>query len=158
MRRISTSLVLSASLSLFACGGDGGPDDFPGADAGVSVGCEGVTAQVTADQLFTAVIDARCRSCHNSTAAEASSGGLHLGSPDELRAAAGKVSKYAQTLKVVDPGHSENSTLYLKVLGGSPQYAGPQGESVGGQMPQGGSGLTAAQQEQVRAWICGGAQ
>jgi hypothetical protein len=62
------------------------------------------------------------------------------------------------TLKVVDPGKLANSSLWLKVLGGSPAKKGPKGESVGGPMPEGKQELNATQLKLIKDWICSGAK
>lgn len=153
MPRIRSAWVVSASLALFACGGGNNGGE---ADAGSELACDDGAAAVTADQLFAAVVEPKCKSCHNSGLGQGSNGGLHLGSVDELKAAVGKASSYG-TVKVVEADHPENSSLYLKVLGGSPKYKGPEGQLVGGQMPQGGNALSAEEKNQVRDWICSGA-
>ena len=75
--------------------------------------------------------------------------------------AVGRLSYYAgrtSTLKVIDPGNPRNSSMFLKVMGGSPKYRGPGGESVGSQMPQNLPPLSDENKLLIKNWICGGAQ
>lgn len=69
----------------------------------------------------------------------------------------GKKSLYAgtTTLKVVDPNHLENSSMWLKVLG---RAKAPGGPNVGSRMPNGGSALSAAKLQELKDWICSGAK
>ncbi|MFO0599156.1 MAG: hypothetical protein U0228_27860 [Myxococcaceae bacterium] len=71
-------------------------------------------------------------------------------------------SAYAGTpgsLKIVDPGHLENSSLWLKVLGGAQRgRTGPKNENVQGAMPNDGTALTPNEKQTLKAWICSGAQ
>ena len=87
---------------------------------------------------------------------------LFLENLDDLKATAGKASGYSQTLKVVDAAHSENSTMYLMVLGGRDAkptpIKGPEGQALGPQMPQGGTPLTEQQRADLKGWICAGAK
>ena len=65
----------------------------------------------------------------------------------------------AGTLKVVDPKSLANSSLWLKVLGGSTSgRTGPRGENVYGKMPNDGALLSADQKKTLKDWICGGAK
>jgi len=71
----------------------------------------------------------------------------------------GMPSTYGGTLKVVAPGDLLDSTMWLKVLGGSPKYSGPAPDCklVGAAMPFDGTVLDAGQIAQIKGWICGGA-
>jgi hypothetical protein len=75
----------------------------------------------------------------------------------------GQKSQYAVpfdggTLKVVDSTHLANSTLWLKVSAVSVVgRRGPNMELTGAAMPQTGDKLTAEELQQVKDWICTGA-
>lgn len=120
--------------------------------------CEANLQAVAAPAVFDQVIVPDCRTCHRS-------GGVALqdfSTVEKLSAnAVGQPSAYAGSggaLKMVDPGNLANSTFWLKLLGGSPKWRGPGGESVGGPMPQGALLLGEAKLQVVKNWICTGAQ
>lgn len=156
MRHIIQGAVILASAALFGCGNGGNNGNNGTPDAGPHACAEGHPT-VTAEQLFTDVIQPECVSCHNAAAAPATNGGLALDDVAALKAAIGKASAYSSTgeLKVVDANNPANSTMHLKVQGGTTlgKHRGPRNESVGGPMPQGGE-LTAEKKEQVKNWIC----
>jgi hypothetical protein len=65
----------------------------------------------------------------------------------------------AGTLKIVDPMHLDNSTLWLKLS--SPHatgWPGPHGESTNARMPNDGTNLADGVLQKVKDWICTGAQ
>lgn len=113
---------------------------------------EGV-ASVTSETIFNEIAQPRCMTCHYVGADFATGGGLRLDTVEQVEAAFSKVSHY-EDLPIVAAGHPERSVLFLKVVGGSPKYKGPNGESVGGQMPQSGSRLPADDIAKLKAWIC----
>ncbi|WP_394825434.1 hypothetical protein [Pendulispora albinea] len=114
-------------------------------------------AMMTFADLHAQVIGPACTGCHH--------GGAGGTAPDMSTAEKGLASTrgvasigYAKTLKIVDPGAPHTSTMMLKVLGGDLKgFAGPNGETVGGGMPQVGT-LSTAQKTAIRDWICSGAQ
>lgn len=126
-------------------------DPSPTADA---LECSG-ESPTTYEELRTQVIASSCSSCHH---------GKGNGVAPDMTSAANLrdiVSpRYAGdggTLKIVDPGAPRNSTMVLKVLGGSAKgFAGPNGEHVGGAMPLIGS-LSTEQKDAIRHWVCAGA-
>lgn len=148
-------LTLIGFLGL-GCGAEEGPNE-PGPEL-PAVDCEGVGAELSTVQLFDQVVQPRCTSCHQAGGTGVLTGKLSLTSPQELQATVGAASLYAGQggLKIVDPAKPENSSLLLKVLGGSPAYVGPGDENVGAKMPSTGL-LPEAEREQFRRWICGGA-
>ncbi|MBX5480290.1 MAG: hypothetical protein IRZ16_00355 [Myxococcaceae bacterium] len=166
MRRILLSGLMCGALALAACGGgdNGGPDG--GTNENNPNACGDDVQSVTAQELFDSVINGTgaCTSCHYAGAGTATNGDLVMDSVEALKATTGATTAYAitgSTLKVVDPNHSENSTMFLKVAGGStvtPPVKGPKGESVGAQMPQGLPPLSAEDLKMVKDWICSGAK
>ena len=71
-------------------------------------------------------------------------------------ASVGKDSAYGDGLRVVDEaGRLANSTMWLKLIGGSPKYKGPACTSVGGIMPFGATQpIPDAALGEVKGWIC----
>jgi hypothetical protein len=140
-------VLLIASLAFIACG--------PPMPTDPDLSCTGAgTATLTEVH---AVFTAKCVSCHiagytyGDYTTEAKSGEV-----------VNKKSLYAGmpgTLKVVEPGKLENSSLWLKILGGATKArTGPKGENVFGAMPNDGTTLDAAQQKTIKDWICSGAK
>ncbi len=153
MRFFSSTFIVLSSLSLAACGpgeGNGEPD------AGTNpADCGDSHATITAQQLYTEVVQPRCQSCHYQGALDTS---LVLDSAAALKSTVGADSTYGGGLKVSEANRSENSTMYLKVLGGTPAgVRGPNGQAVGQRMPVTGA-LTLAERQQIQDWICTGAQ
>lgn len=145
------------ALGAVACG----QGTTGGTDAGTNTeyDCTGAT-KVTTAQIQADIAQPRCVSCHNGTN-EASYPGDYSDAA-KLQTSVGKASpQYSSpagsTLKVVDPNHPENSTFYLKVLGGGAAHKGPKGEPVGGMMPQGSNPLEAQDLAKIKNWICTGA-
>lgn len=163
MRQIILSaLVASGLLATVGCG-NGIPT--PGTDAGTDAGTDGGVAhtcgtdvtEVSAEALYTQVIDTQCKSCHFTGAPETTGGNLVLDSVEALKATAGTALGKYGTVEVTDPDHPENSTMYLKVLGGEQAgVKGPNGQSVGQRMPLG-QQLPEAQVALIKNWICSGA-
>ena len=156
MKRIC--FLAALSVLTMACGSE--PTDTP--DAGTSVDalltCESTLAQVTTATIQTDVFQANCvTACHDSRGGASP----NLSDATLTQAAVGKTSGYAGsrgTLKMVDTTNLANSALWLKILGGTPGgRRGPNGESVGGRMPPTGAGLSEADKNKVKAWICSGA-
>lgn len=146
-----------ATLALIAACGGG--DNKPTPDAGPSeFDCAGATA-VTTTKLQADILQPRCVSCHNGSDPVAYPGDYSTAA--KAQEVVGKVSPYAttqgSTLKVVDPNNLQNSSLYLKVLGGGAAHKGPKGEGVGGAMPQGSNPLSATELGEIKNWICTGA-
>jgi hypothetical protein len=172
MRTLAFSAVMA--LALVGCGGPGGNDGGSGGGAGGSTGacvdtmsndykCDGATSVKTGD-LWTNVINPKCVStCHTATGS-ASSYGNYSTAAQFQTVNVGVRSLYAgakQTLKKVDPNNLQNSSVWLKVIGGStaiPNKKGPQCEVVGNQMPDGLPALSQSELDQIKNWICTGAQ
>ncbi len=151
MRRLSSALIVISSLSLSACG----PAEGDGSGNSDSYACGTSHTSVTAEQLYQDIVQNRCKSCHN----PGSGNPLALDSVEALRAAVGADSTYGGGMKVASANRSENSTMYLKVLGGTPDgVRGPNGETVGNRMPGSGPALTEQERQKVQDWICTGAQ
>lgn len=114
---------------------------------------------LTFAELHPQVIASACASCHNGVLVDSAP---DMSTPSiALTAIRGVVSpRYAGpdgALQIVDPGAPQNSTMMLKVLGGAVKgITGPNGEDVGGAMPQIGS-LSKSQKDAIRNWICAGA-
>ncbi len=156
---IRSSMITAAAalLLLSACGeGENGNEDG-GSDHALACGED--HAQVTAEQVYTEVFGnesgANCVSCHNPGVTD--NRFRPEPSADGLRAAVGQDSDYAGDVKVIDPNRAENSTLILKINGGSPRHRGPKGEAVGPVMPPG-IMLPEAQLKLFQDWICTGAK
>jgi uncharacterized membrane protein len=152
-------LGIGAAATLFSCGA---PE--PTADAGSDAGstdpdltCAASPAAATLATNVQAVFDAKCKTCH---VANYYYGGYSTAA--ETATIVSKKSLYAgasATLLVVDPRSLANSALWLKVLGGaSASRSGPKGENVVGKMPNDTTTLTAAEQQLLKDWICGGAK
>ncbi len=150
-------LLFVVGIGCFFCSCDKQGDESPKADAGDS--------ELTCDPLGNAtlathvqpIFDVKCKTCHE--------GGTDYGDFTKAERSAvvvNKVSVYAgaaKTLKVVDPGSLENSSLWLKISGGaSAGRTGPKGENVFGKMPNDSTILTAAEKKIIKDWICSGAQ
>ncbi|MGA9524925.1 MAG: c-type cytochrome [Myxococcaceae bacterium] len=141
-----------ASLPLAACG----PDVGNGSGNAEANACGTSHASVTADQLYKDIVQDRCQSCHNPNAQGTT---LMMDSVEALKAVVGADSAYGNGLKIIEANRSENSTMYLKVLGGTPAgIHGPDGESVGARMPASGPVLTEEERKKVQDWICTGAK
>ena len=142
-------LVLVAAF-LAGCGGDGstlGADGTP-LNGSPDNGGNGNGEAVTLAQLSTDIFTPRCATtgCHSGAGA---SGSMSLAA-DRIEVEAIDVSSVQQPdLKRIDPGDPEGSYLLRKVRGDA-------GISFS-QMPPSGGTLTAAQIEQIRAWIEDGA-
>ena len=154
MKRLT--LMLFVAVAAVRCGPPGGD----GADAGVSADYDCTDApKVTTAQLQTELLETRCKTCHNVDNDPAIPGNMSTAA--KAQELVGKVASYAttagSTLKVVDPNNPQNSSLYLKVLGGGTKYKGPKNEAVGAQMPQGQTPLSAADMTKIKNWICTGA-
>jgi hypothetical protein len=145
-RAILCSLALAASLSLAACGDGGtGPDD-----GGVDGGGNGNTRVIVADPSFSGVIQEifNRRGC--------TSGSCHGSSQQaELDLRAGNayanlvnVQATQATVARVIPGDATNSYLIVKVEGR---------QTVGLQMPVGGSALDNIDLTNLKNWINQGA-
>lgn len=151
MMRVALCLL---GLVAAGCGNPG-----PGNDAGTSADYDCTDAvSVTTATLQTEIFETRCKTCHNTdTAAQPG----NMSTVALTQALVGKASAYAvttgSTLKWIDPSNPQNSTMYLKVLGGGNKYKGPKGEVAGGLMPQGQTPLSAAEKKKIRDWICTGA-
>ncbi len=133
-----------------------------GTDAGVDplLVCDSAAAAVLTPKVHAEIVASRCVGCHAPASAAASRGEWETVAKLQANAV-DKLSLYAGsqgTLKIVDPGHPENSAMMLKVLGGGVTFHGPKGEGVGGLMPQSGGALTDAQKQTLRDWICQGAK
>ncbi len=142
--------ALSFCLWLSACGAPPAP-----APKNPDVTCDPAAPSVTLAQVQAQVFDIDCIRCHTAGGIGAQDMSTEAKSRANL---IGRPSDYSSTLKKVDPRHPETSTLWLKVLGGSPANTGPQGESVGGPMPRGADPLPDAKKLLLKNWICTGAQ
>ena len=156
--RNALGAAAAALLLLSACGeGENGNGN---GDAGSThpLACGENHAQVTAEQVYTEVFGnvngANCVSCHHPGVTDNKFRPEE--SADGLRAAVGQDSDYAGDVKIIEANRSENSTLFLKINGGSPKYRGPRGEAVGPVMPPGVM-LPEAQLKLFHDWICTGA-
>lgn len=121
--------------------------------------CSTNPPSVTLEANVQAVFTDRCTSgCHE----DGYSYGDYTTVASTLEGTVGKKSAFARkdgALKVVDPGNLANSTLWLKILGGSQRgRTGPKGENVYGAMPNDRTTLGATQKQLFKDWICSGAQ
>jgi hypothetical protein len=156
-RLLRCLIAASAALLLVHCG-QGTTPACSATDAGdPNFQCNGVAA-VTLTKVQTDVFQPTCAitGCHD---------GVNTLAPTDYTSAAktvanvGKDSTYANGLKVIDANKNlTNSTMWLKLLGGSPTYKSLSCVSVGPIMPQG--SLNPIQQQyldEVKGWICAGA-
>lgn len=152
MKRCSLMLL---AVVLSACGDGGGGND--GGSTSSDYDCTGATA-VTTSQLQTEIFGPRCTSCHKEDSAAFPG---NMSTTALTQGLVGRASAYAtttgSTLKWADPNNPQNSTMYLKVLGGGAKYKGPKGEVTGVQMPQGQTPLSAEEKTKIKNWICTGA-
>jgi hypothetical protein len=155
-RHLGLFALAAGSLLLPACGGAGGTDG--GTDP--LLVCDLGAAPVLTDKLFTDVISTHCVTCH-APDGPAEVQGIWNTAETVQTNMVGKGSKYARAgsdLKIVDPGSPTTSTALLKVLGGAFTFRAPNGDFVGGQMPQTGAPLTEPEKKEFRDWICQGAK
>lgn len=137
------------SLGLAGCGASGDPD----------LTCDpGGPSPTLASSVHAQVFAPACAGCH-----EADYLYGDYSTPERTAAATvNRKSEYAGsagTLLVVAPNALANSSLWLKVLGGTAKgRLGPRGENVQGRMPSDGTSLTDAQLTLLKQWICSGAK
>lgn len=162
MRSSIPGLALAA---LVGCGGGGG-----GPDAGACVdsasadyACAASPQAVSTATVHAQVIAPDCNvTCHKPSDAASISYGDFSDAAKFQSAAVGKVSLLAgsaKSLKVVDTGSLQNSTLWLKLLGGAPAgKKGPNCEGSGTAMPNGTAPLSSQKLALIKDWICSGAK
>lgn len=145
MKKLILGLVAVVGLS---CGAPGDPDFT----------CDAAPGAATLATNVQPILDAKCKSCHGANY-------TYGDYTDATKSAAmvGQKSLFAgmnATLKVVDGTKSlANSSLWLKLLGGTPKgRSGPKGENVQGQMPSGADALPEAELKIFKDWICTGAK
>lgn len=157
MRRLAFVLGVVA----LAVAGCGPPTPTGCPDTGADFTCDSSGPTVKTGEVWTGVISPDCVStCHKP-------GGTAVSYGDYSSAAAfqttnvGQKSVYAGskgTLKKVDPDALQNSSVWLKVIGGAPAgRKGPQCEGVGNAMPDGAATLSDAKKKLLKDWICSGA-
>lgn len=156
------AVAFASLVAVFAvgCGGSTGGTDA-GTDAGTDpvLVCDTGAATVNSAKVFADVIETKCKSCHVANATGFAYGD-YTDADKFYAGSAGAESKYkgsAGTLKIVEANKLANSSLWLKVNGGSPSRKGPNNENVGAKMPQDGMTLTDAQLKAIKDWICTGA-
>ena len=151
---------LACAAALVACGG--APPPGPCEDtAAADYTCDATPTVVKTSELYAQVITPDCVStCHKPQDASSFPYG-DFTSAAAFQTEVGKLSLYAgsqKLLQVVEPRKLQNSSLWLKVAGGSTAgRKGPNCESPGASMPQG-STLTDAKKKLIKDWICSGAQ
>jgi hypothetical protein len=149
---IKRTFFVVAAVSALSCGGPGGMD--AGTDPETT--CDAMPTATSFAKVYSDVFPA-CTACHKMGLMDGSgSYGLYDTQANALMQV-NKVSAYAgmaKTLKVVDPKHLENSTMWLKVLG---RAKSPGGNNLQGLMPLGGPPLSADKQKILKDWICSGA-
>jgi hypothetical protein len=148
--------------------GGGGATGGGHADAGNSdLVCSGNPTPVTLTELYPVLFGGECLTCHYPAGymgmTVEGTGGAY-GDYSTLMKAAGMIGQKsvyagaAGTLKIVDPNHLENSTLWLKLASPGPVgYPGPHGENTNAHMPNDGTTLMPGVLQQVKDWICTGA-
>ncbi|MFZ5440042.1 MAG: hypothetical protein ACOZQL_08535 [Myxococcota bacterium] len=146
MRTLLFGIVAVVSVS---CGAPGDPD----------LTCDSNAASKTLAADVQPILDAKCKSCHGANYTY----GDYSDATKSAAATVGKKSLFAgmnATLMVVDSSKKlENSSLWLKLLGGTPKgRSGPKGENVQGEMPSGMDPLPAAELKIFKDWICTGAK
>jgi mono/diheme cytochrome c family protein len=150
IRAAGRAAVVATALWLTACPTDGRDLD-----------CPQNPAVATAQEVFDDIQGPICSACHTPDNPAVPAQLPDQSTVTALRALVNADSRYGRGLKVVAPSNLRNSTLWLKVNGGSPAgYDGPNGAPVGGLMPDPGNGfdpLDAAQKDLLKRWICTGA-
>ncbi len=145
MRLRHPMAVLLALALLPACGGDGstlGPDGRPVEDGdGEENGREPVTLARLSAEIFTP----KCATsgCH---AGASQAAGLSL-EADQVAEIIDAVSQQAESAKLIDPGHPDDSYLIRKV----------KGTGAGQQMPIGLPPLSDEEIQLIVDWIAAGA-
>lgn len=151
MTTIRTLLFSLFTITLVGACGGGTPKD-PELD------CTGATSVTLSGELQSQVIDVKCKSCHVANYQY----GDYTDATKTAAATVNKKSLYAGMtgkLMIVEANKLENSSLWLKVLGGdAANRKGPNGEGTLGKMPNDGTELTAAQKKLLKDWICTGAK
>lgn len=137
-------------LFVSCSGGPGGGDP--------ELTCDGTEPNVTLADDVQPILTAKCTSgCHLAGDSYAD-----YTSAAESAKTVGQTSRFAGqtgTLQIVAPAALDNSSMWLKLLGGQLKgRAGPKGENVGSAMPQGNVALTSAELATVKRWICTGAR
>lgn len=156
-------LVLVAVGSVGCGGGGGGPDAGACADtSSADFKCAASPPVVKTADLYTQVIVPDCgTTCHKPSDAASFSYGDYTDAT-KFQVTVGKNSLYggaAKALKIVDTQSLQNSSLWLKVIGGSTaNKKGPGCESPGASMPSALPLLSAQKQQLIKDWICSGAQ
>lgn len=152
MRLLWIGAVLA--LLALAAGCDGPLNPTP--DGGtLDVTCDQDAGVLTLTEMHPQVMGVICADCHKPGVVDPD-----MSTVDATYAnVVGQVSlRYGgQGLKIVDPGHLATSLMWLKVNGGSPRLKGPNGELIGGQMPNGRPPLADDKKALIKQWICSGA-
>jgi hypothetical protein len=158
------SVVSLAFTGSSSCGSSGGTGGGAGGGSGGSGGgtadpdlvCDASPPATSFTKVYTDVFPS-CNTCHLSTSVDGSSSYGLYDTQAHAYEQVNKTSLYAgtaKTLKVVDPNHPENSSMWLKVIG---HAKSPGGQNVGAAMPNGGTALSAALKKTLKDWICSGA-
>ncbi len=137
-------------------GSGGGSGGSGGGSADPDLVCDAAPPATTFTKVYTDVFPS-CTTCHLSTSVDGSSSYGLYDTEANAYLQVNKVSLYAGTekaLKVVDPKHPENSTMWLKVIG---HPKSPGGKNVGAAMPNGTAQISAALKKTLKDWICSGA-
>jgi hypothetical protein len=137
-------ILLSLSMSLVACGSGGGGYDNGGGDGGGG-GSGGSTLLPNFQSIQDNVLTPICTACHVGATAPL---GLRLDEANAYALLVGVASVQEPALLRVDPGNPNDSYLIRKLEGTA---------STGGQMPLGGTPLSAADIAVIRQWISDGA-
>ena len=158
LKRISFVAALAVFLSLsfagpFSCAGSGSGGTPDAGDPDLA--CPATPTPTTFTKVYADVFP-DCNTCHIPGAPDMSDSYGLYDTADNAFKQVSKPSLYkgTTTLKVVDPKHPENSSMWLKVLG---HPKSPAGQTVGGKMPLGGAGLNAPKMAELKDWICSGA-
>lgn len=162
MRRLLLSVLASGMIT--ACGGvtpDPDPDPEPSlCDDDSNMECP-TTPTVVTTAAVQEIFAVECSECHEANCTTPNCGDLELWSEALTQETVGRSSRYAvgTPLKIVDPGNLRNSTMWLKLLGGTNPggCTAPDGKNVFEEMPNDDEGpLTQAQLDTVKNWICSG--
>jgi hypothetical protein len=143
---LAFSLLLAGGL---ACSDGTAPNGGNGSDGGGNGGTGGGTPSLTGD--VQPILSANCAlsGCHGGSSPQL---GMNLG-PGQTFSNTVNVASVESSLDRIEPGQPDQSYLVHKIQGTQSQVGG-----TGGRMPLGGTPLSQADIDKIRAWITAGAQ
>lgn len=169
LKRLAVLLLTSSTLTISvattsSCGTGGGVGGGTGGSGGTGgmadpdLVCDASPPATTFAKVYSDVFTPSCLSCHKMGIGDGSDSYGRYETQALAYEGVGKTSLYAgseKTLKIVDPGKLDNSSMFMKCLA---KAKSPAGKNLGGAMPLGAAALTAAQKQTLKDWICSGAK